>query len=289
MHHPDLPTRPGILHRVWRTGRDVIHLAGNTQLGLISAGVAFFGFLAVFPAAAAIIAIWGFVNNPEVIRSQIAVLDEFLPHDAFLVLDGQVQALITANSSTLGWTTALTTIFALWSARAGVGALISGLDSVYRTQSRNGFWHIVQASLLTLILMGVALTSVVVAVIIPILLAVLPIGPSIAPVLEHANLWIGMVVVVFGISLAYRYGPNHTRRPPLLTLGLALAVMMWFAASRGLVIYLANFGNYNQVYGSIGAVVALLMWFYLSSYAILLGAVVDSVRSARRLDGPDGI
>jgi membrane protein len=100
--------------------------------------------------------------------------------------------------------------------------------------------------------------------------------------LELVNLAVAVALVVLSLGLIYRFGPNHGARDVrLFTVGLAVALALWAAVSRGLVIYLANFASYNQVYGSIGAVVALLLWFYLSAYAVLLGAAIDAERARR--------
>ncbi|MCA3437364.1 MAG: YihY/virulence factor BrkB family protein [Rhodobacter sp.] len=269
-------------HPIIHTANLLWHRSFDAKLGLISAGVAFFGFLAIFPAAAAVIALWGFASDPEVIRGQIALLQDFLPADAFKVLDTQVQALISSNGDAFGATTILSTLFALWSARAGVDALIQGLDAAYGTSPRGGMWHAVQAVFLTATLIAVALVSVLAAVVVPLLLAVLPMGPDSARLFEIVNEILGLSVVIFGVALAYRFGPNHlSRTRPRILPGLILSTLLWAAASRAFMLYLANFGSYNQIYGSIGAVVVLLMWFWFSSYAVLLGAALNAVMPRR--------
>lgn len=269
-------------HPIIHTANLLWHRSFDAKLGLISAGVAFFGFLAIFPAAAAVIALWGFASDPEVIRGQIALLQDFLPADAFKVLDTQVQALISSNGDVFGATTILSTLFALWSARAGVDALIQGLDAAYGTSPRGGMWHAVQAVFLTATLIAVALVSVLAAVVVPLLLAVLPMGPDSARLFEIVNEILGLSVVIFGVALAYRFGPNHlSRTRPRILPGLILSTLLWAAASRAFMLYLANFGSYNQIYGSIGAVVVLLMWFWFSSYAVLLGAALNAVMPRR--------
>ena len=276
---------PGRL--VWHYCARMLDIADRSQLGLMAAGVAFFGFLAVFPAAAASIAILGFVWDPAVINSQLSMLDDFLPPAAFDLVEQQVQALLSANSSTLGWATAISTVFALWSARAGLGALIQGLNAMHGHPQSNSIDHTLRAIVATLFMILIALTVVVAGFVVPVLLNVLPLGKAYTQTLTLINEGVGLAAITLGTSLVYRYGPNHgDQRPPLITPGLILAVLLWIVASRGLMIYLANFGNYNRIYGSIGAVVALMLWFYLSAYAVLIGAAFDAVRAERAPQKP---
>ncbi|MES2433130.1 MAG: YihY/virulence factor BrkB family protein [Pseudomonadota bacterium] len=251
----------------------------QAELDLIAAGVAFYAFLAIFPAAAAIIAIWGFISNPSVIREEIELLRGFLPHDAYSLIFGQVEALLAVPSGNLGLTTLVSTALALWSARAGVAALIRGLNAIHHLPNRSGHWHQLRAIVLTFVLVGLVLSALVMAVILPVVLTYLP---SALPrsLLADSNLLLGIVAAVLAVGLAYRLGPNYTTtRPPLLSWGLLVAVILWVLATRGFTLYLANFASYNRVYGSIGAVVVLLMWLYVSAYAVLLGAAVDAERN----------
>lgn len=254
----------------------------KAELDLIAAGVAFYAFLAIFPAAAAIIAIWGFISNPSVIRQEVALLHDFLPPEAFKLLSDQVEALLSVNTGNLGVTTLLSTALALWSARAGVAALIRGLNAIHHLPNRSGHWHQLRAIVLTFVLVGLVLAALTMAVVMPLIAAYLP---EIARryTLAESNLLLGIVAGVLAVGLAYRLGPNYSRtRPPLLSWGLLVAVILWVLATRGFMLYLANFSSYNRVYGSIGAVVALMMWLYVSAYAVLLGAAVDAERNRHR-------
>lgn len=258
----------------------------DRELGLIAAGVAFFGFLALFPALAAVIALWGFVADPSVIRAEVALLEEVLPPESFFLVSGQVEALLATNNRQLGWTTLVSTALALWSARAGVDALIRGLNAIHGLPARGGVEHLAQALLLTFTLIALALAAMALGVVVPLVLPFLPLAAEQVVTIEIMNLGLVLFLVVLAIGMVYRLGPNHDDRVrvPLFSRGLLLALILWAAVSRGLVIYLGNFGSYNQIYGSIGAVVALMLWFYLSAYAILLGAAVDAERArARRL------
>ncbi len=253
----------------------------RAELGLIAAGVAFFGFLAIFPTVAVIIAVWGFVADPAVIRNDLELLKGFLPPEAFVLLSAQVDSLLSANNRQLGWTTILSTGLAIWAARAGSASLIQGLNAVHHLPQRSGVSHQLQALVMTIALIGLALAAMVAAVVVPLAIGFLPLGRFDVITLELANVLFGAALLVLGIAVALRFGPNKALAPPLFTRGLLLAIVFWLLASRGLVLYLANFNTYNQIYGSIGAVVALLMWLYLSVYAVLIGAAYDAERSAQ--------
>ena len=255
----------------------------QAELDLISAGVAFFVFLAIFPAVAAIIAIWGTVYDPSVIRTQVGLLEGFLPPEAFALVNAQVEGLLAVRGPKLGWATLFSTLLALWSARAGVAALIRGLNAIHHLPNRRSGHHQLRALVLTLVLIGLALAAMVLTVFAPILIEALPLTLDDVWWLHQANLALGLVLLVLAIVTAYRAGPNHVViRPPLFTWGLVVAVVLWAAAARGFMLYLANFPSYNRIYGSIGAVVILLIWLYVSAYAVLLGAAVDAERHRKR-------
>ncbi len=253
------------------------HRTEKAELDLISAGVAFYGFLALFPAAAALIAIYGAVFDPTAIQTQLELLKGFLPSEALTLIQAQVQALLAVRGPQLGWATVLSTFFALWSARAGVAALIRGLNAIHDKPNRSGGHHQLQAVLLTLALIGLALAAMLVTVVAPLVIGLLPLPGDDAVVLHRANLALGVVLVVTSVGLAYRFGPNHgATHPPIFSWGLLISVVLWALAARGFMLYLANFPSYNRVYGSIGAVAVLLIWLYVSAFTVLLGAAIDA-------------
>jgi len=269
---------PGLNWRIWyHAAKGVFFELNNNNLGLISAGVAFYGMLAIFPAVAAVIAIWGFFADPLTVAEQLDVLRGFVPGDAYAILDQQVSALINANSSTLGWATVISLGAAIWSSRAGVAALIRGLNAIYRERNREGLRQIAAAFGVTFLLIGVALIALACVVILPIVLAILPLGPITTLLIASARWIIALGVVVGALGVVYRYGPNRRHaRPGWLTPGAIVAIIIWGAISYGFSYYLSNFGNYNQIYGALGAVIALLMWLYLSAFSVLLGASLNA-------------
>lgn len=270
----------------WRAGWAVFNGMHELNLGLISAGVAFYGMLAIFPAVAATIALFGVVADPAVVDSQLEMIRDFVPDQAFTLLDDQVSRLISTTSSALGFATLISTAAALWSSRAGVAALIRGLNAIYRVSNRTSLRQMIVAVILTFSLIGVALVALASVVIVPIALLFLPLGPMTELALSAARWLIALAVVFLGLGMIYRFGPNRRgNRPPLFTAGAVVAMVIWAMASYGFSYYLANFGNYNEIYGTLGAVIALLMWFYISAYVVLLGGFLNAeLDRARRAD-----
>ncbi|EPX77766.1 YihY/virulence factor BrkB family protein [Litoreibacter arenae] len=266
---------------------EILTAMDKRNLSLISAGVAFYAMLAIFPALAALIALWGVFADPLVIDEQLNLLKQFAPADAFRLVDTQVNALINANDSTLGYTTLVSLGAALWSTRAGVAALIRGLNAVYSAPHRTGIRRTFAALLLTLCLIGMSLVALTGIVIFPIALALLPLGEFTQDIFTTLRWVLVTLAVILGLGLIYRFGPNHKTdylKTNWISPGALVALFIWGAVSWAFSLYLANFGKYNEVYGSIGAVVALLMWFYISAWVVLLGATLNCELARRRHD-----
>ncbi|WP_147113750.1 YihY/virulence factor BrkB family protein [Tateyamaria sp. syn59] len=268
----------------WRAVRHVVRLNNEKRLGLIAAGVAFYAILAVFPGIAATIALWGIVGDPALALQQMEEFQALIPADVYALLAAQLIKLSTTDGLTLGWASLLSFGFALWSARAGVAALMQGLNAIYDAPNRSGLSHYIRAFLLTLSLIGVVLTAMACIVIVPVVLAFLPLGPWANFGVELLRWAVGIGVLLVGFALIYRLGPNLSgQRPRLISPGAAFAAIFWLAASTGFSVYLQNFGNYNEVYGSIGAVIVMLMWLFISAYLVLLGGALNAeLARARR-------
>ncbi|WP_322891281.1 MULTISPECIES: YihY/virulence factor BrkB family protein [unclassified Yoonia] len=271
------------LKTIWQTGVAVVDTAGEKHLGLIAAGVAFFGMFGIFPGLAAIIAIFGLMADPVAIADQLTLMEDIIPDDAYRLLENQINGLVNAPSQALGWASVVSILVALWSCRAAVGALIGGLNAIAGQKQRSGLRQVAVALLLTFALVFLAIIAVNVVIVLPIVMAVLPIPEGTAWLLEGLRWIVALCVLLAALGLLYRFGPVRIEsRGRWVTVGALVVIVLWIAASAGLSFYLTNFASYNEVYGSIGAVIGMMLWLYVSAYLILLGAALNMHVHGRR-------
>ncbi|MGJ8616289.1 MAG: YihY/virulence factor BrkB family protein [Sulfitobacter sp.] len=269
-----LPKRPMVY---WDALKASVNHISEHNISLIAAGVAFFAMLSLFPALAALIALLGLISDPVVVIAQLEDVRGFLPNDVYDILNKQVVSLVSARADTLGWAGLLSVMAALWSARAGVGAMMIGLNNVYKQRNRGTARHYFRALMLTIGLVGVGIVALLMVVVAPVVLAFIPLGAFGNFIADLVRWSIAITVLLAGVGVLYRYGPN--RRPARarwLSVGALLAVISWAIVSIGFSYYVANFGSYNQVYGSIGAVIAMLIWLWISSFLVLFGASLNA-------------
>lgn len=270
------------LRDIWAFISSVGERMDKIHMGLIAAGVAFYAMFAVFPGLAAIVALWSLWFDPSVINEYLRVADEFLPEGAQDILHTQLESLLSGGRTTIGWTSFISIMIATISARAGVDALVRGLNAAYGVRSHSTIAGFILAYVLTLAIVGIVLMGLATIVIVPVLLNFMVYG-TLRSWLVTALPWAAMfLIVIIGIGVLYRYGPNvKTPRTPIFTWGALFAALAWAAASIAFSAYLSSFNSFNRIYGSIGAVIALLMWFYLAGFSVLLGALIN-VEVARR-------
>ncbi|KPP91999.1 MAG: membrane protein [Rhodobacteraceae bacterium HLUCCA08] len=272
-----------MLRSLFELGQGVIADANDRNADLIAAGVAFYALFALFPGLAALIAVLGLLADPVVVEDQLALMRDVVPDEAYGLVATQIDSLLVTSPDALTLTTLLSLGVALWSARLGVAALIRGLNAIFDVPDRSGLRHLGVALLLTLGLVGMGIVAMLAVVVAPVVIALLPLGPTEAMALTAIRWIVALGVIVLGLGLLFRWGPNRGGdRPRLITPGSLLVAPLWLAASAALSAYVAGFGTYNEVYGSIGVVIVLLLWFWVSAYLVLLGAALDRRLHARR-------
>jgi membrane protein len=244
----------------------------------LAAGMTFYGLLAIFPALAALVAIYGLFADPASITAHLDSLSGFLPGGAMNVARDQLTRVASKGSQTLGWTFLIGLVISLWSANAGMKSLFDTLNVIYGEREKRGLIKLNAVSLL-FTLAGVAFTLLAIAalVVLPIVLNFFGQSGS-ADLLLKAGRWPVLVVVLtFALAVVYRYGPSREApRWRWITWGSALAAILWLGASLLFSWYTANFGSYNKTYGSLGAVIGFMTWMWISAIVILIGAEVDA-------------
>ncbi len=250
---------------------------------LAAAGVAFFGFLALVPAIAATLSIYGLVADPDTAADQIADLSAGLPGSAQDLLEEQVQAITTSSTGSLSITFVVSLVIALWSASAGMAHLVEAVKIAFEADDPDGFVkRRGQALALTLTAaVGAVATLVAITVVPRVLAEAMPGGLG---WLFTVLTWLVIAAAfVLALSVLYRIGATQTalssvERAPVVSPGSLVALAVWLAASVAFSFYATNFGSYNETYGSLAAIVVLLLWMFLSAFAVLIGAEFEAQR-----------
>jgi len=259
---------------LWRVARR----AGPDQLGIIAAGVAFYALLAVFPAIAALTALAGLFTDADAVVVQLQSFTQLLPDEAALILLNQANTVASSSDEGLTLALALGVGFAIYLSTRATTGLIHGLNIAFREQESRGvilFWTTVILMTATLLFGTVILALLLIGL--PTVLAFVPVDVGTEQTLAASRWILVAVVVIAGMSILYRWGPSRSSAKwRWLTPGTLISSLLWFLGTIGFSIYVANFGNYNQTFGSLGGVIILLTWLWLSAYIVLLGAILDA-------------
>src|SRR3954447_4544788 len=248
------------------------------NMPIIGAGVAFFAFLALFPAMIATISLYGLVASPETVARQIQSLSDQLPTEAQTLLSTQLNNIVDNSSGALTVSLIISILAALWSAAGGTGNLITAVNLAYDEVETRGF---VKRKLLALgltfgAIVFVAITFSLVAVL-PTVLDALPLG-IFGTILTQVVRWVLLLGVVAGsLAVLYRLAPDRDApRLRWVSLGSVVVTVIWAVVSLLFSLYVDNFGSYDKTYGAIAGVIVMMLWLYLTCYLVLLGAEINS-------------
>jgi membrane protein len=260
-----------VLKRAWAE-----HKADN--MPIIAGGVAFFGFLSIFPALIALVSLYGLVATPETVARQIEELSAQLPESAAKLIGDQLNAIVANSQSALSITLVVSILAALWSASGGIGNLVTAVNIAYDEVEARSFVKLKVLSL-ALTLGGIVFVLVTfgLVAVVPAIIKALPLG-VVGTVLANIATWV-LLLAVFAGSLAvlYRVAPDRDApRFSWVSLGAVIVTVIWAAVSVGFAVYVDNFGSYDKTYGAIAGVIVLMLWLYLTCYLVLLGAEINS-------------
>ncbi len=247
-------------------------------MSLAAAGCAFYATMALFPAISMLISVYGLAFNPVSVTAQLDLLASLLPPPAYTLIEGRVQQLIAQPNGSLSTSLLVSFLITFWSASTGAKSVLSALNVAYDVTEQRPFLRF-QAIGLAMTLAGVLCAVIAIAVLVFLPLAIDALGLSAygGNLVHVAGLAMLLGAFVAAISLLYRFGPSRpTPRDPRIGPGAALATVLWLVASELLTVYVSRIVTFSATYGPLGAAVGVMLWFYISAYAVLLGAELNA-------------
>jgi membrane protein len=268
----EVPAR-GLMDVAVRLKDDLKH----DDVPLLAAGVAFYALLALVPALVALVSVYGLVANPADIERNVDDELAAAPTEVGNLVQSQLEAIVDSSPSGLRIGALVGLAVALWSASSGMKNLMTAVNRAYHEEESRGFLKLRLMSLLltlgSMVLGAVAVFALLVA---PSSLDRDGAQGTVRSVVEIVRWPVLALVVIVGLAVLYRFGPDRDgARWRWISPGAVLATVVWLAASVGFSIYTANFGQYNETYGALGAVVVVMLWLWLGAYAVIAGAELN--------------
>lgn len=251
---------------------------GADNVGIVSAGVAFYMFLAIFPAIMALISIYGLTTDAQHIEQQLSRISAMMPKEAFDILQQRIENFLQTYSDSLGISTIAGLLFSIWSANKGTRSLFKGVDIAYDTINDRGFFkQLALAFVFTLCGVILIVLSMALIVAFPAMIHKIGLPASTESLISWIRWPVLAVIVIFFLCLVYQFAPARPR-PGFrwVITGAIFSTVVWLVASWGFSFYVSKFGSYGEIYGSISAVVVMLLWLFITSYIVLLGAEINS-------------
>ena len=262
----------------WQVIKRAFRESSADNVPMLAGGVAFFAFLAVFPALIAALTLYGLLADPAQVAQQVQGIAAALPRSAQPLLTEQLTSVTQSSGGALTAGLAISLLAALWSASSGTGNLITAVNLAYDEKESRGFIKL-RATALGLTLGGIVfvlLTLTLVAVV-PVALDNLGLG-VVGRVVAQVVRWVLLVgVVVIGLAVVYRVAPDRASpRFRWVSAGALVATVLWIIGSVAFSLYVNFFGNYNKTYGALAGVIVLMLWLFLTTYIVLLGAEINA-------------
>jgi membrane protein len=259
--------------------------AKSDNLPLLAAGIAFYALLALVPALVAFVSIYGLIANPADVARHVNDVLGASPREVRTLIDTQLEAITNGKRSQAGLGALLGVLFAFWSASSGMSHAIEGVNAAYNQKAQRG---VVRLRLLALALtvgaMAFGLLAMLLIAVAPAVVASSSVGAPFRIVLSAARWPLLAAGMLAALAVFYRFAPEGRRaRWRWLSPGAIVATSLWLAGSALFSIYTANFGRYNETYGSLGAIVVVMLWLFLTGFVVLFGAELNA--AAERKDG----
>lgn len=259
---------------VWRAYKET----GRDNISLVAGGLTYYMLLALFPALIVLVSLYGLFSNPADVHQQMQSLSATMPSGAQEVIGTELNQIAKSSGGALSFGVVIGFLIALYSASRGMSGMIMALNIAYNQKETRGFIRLLLLSLeLTLLVILVGIVALVLVAGVPAVVAAAGFGAVtkwIVLILE----WPLLLVILMGtLAVLYRYAPDRRQAQWLwISPGAVVATVLWLIGSILFTIYVAHFGDYNKTYGSLGALIGMLTWMYLSSYVVLLGAEINA-------------
>src|SRR6266567_1621310 len=260
-----------ILLRIWKN-------IGKDRVIVVAAGVTFYSILALFPAIAALVALYGLFADPATIASHLDSIAGLVPGGAIEVIRDQITRVASQGGTTLGLTFVVGLLASLWSANAGMKSLFDALNLVYNESEKRSFvWLNVISLTFTVLAIVFALVAIGVIVVVPTVLNFIGLAGATEMLVKIARWPALFIVVSLALAFIYRYGPSREKpRWRWITWGSAVAAVSWLVVSILFSWYAENLGSYNKTYGSLGAIIAFMFWIWLSIIVVSIGGEINA-------------
>ena len=262
----------------WQISKRVVTQFSAHRIMTEAAGVTFYALLAIFPALAAMVSLYGLFADPATVSGHLDTVAGFVPGGGMDIITDQVKRVAANGKSTLGFGLALGLATSLWSANAAMKSLFDSLNVVYDEHERRSFVRLTGLSLgLTFGAIIFILLALAAVVALPVALKFVGLG-SFADLMLRLGRWPAlMVVIILFLAVVYRFGPSRqAARWRWISWGSVFAAVAWVVVSAGFSWYVTNFGSYNKTYGSLGAAVGFMTWIWLSAMVVLIGAELNA-------------
>jgi membrane protein len=266
--------------RGWREVMRILYgHVSEHRITAIAAGVTYFALLAMFPFIGTIVAVYGLFGDSATLSSHMGQLASFLPGGAIEVVGDQLKRAAEGGKATLGFAFLVSTAISLWSANAGVKALFDALNIVYDAKETRGFVFLNAVSLaFTAGTAAFLLLALALVIVLPAVFGHLGLEARTEWIVAIIRWPLLLLAIIVGLAFVYRFGPCREKAQwHWITVGSAVTAIIWISFSMAFSYYAANFGSYNNTYGSLGAMIGFMTWMWLSAMVVLVGAEIDAV------------
>jgi membrane protein len=244
----------------------------------VAGGVTFYALLSVFPAVTVMVSLYGLFTDPATISQHLQMVSGFLPEGATSIIGEQVQRITSGDNAQLGVAALAGLLVALWSSNAAMKAMMDALNVAYDVEEGRSFiWLNLQSLFFTLASMAGLIVMLAVIAVVPFLLHTLPLGAMADNLISIGRWPLVAILVILAMAILYRYGPSRPDAPwRWITPGSIVATLGLLILSMGFSWYAANFGKFNETYGSLGAAIGFMTWMWLSATIVLVGAELNA-------------